>query len=392
MDFREVLISKDLNWPNGLAIDRPASRLYWNDGKLQTIESSNLKGKDRRKILNNVPHPYGLVVVGNHIYWTDWQTRSLHRADKITGDDKTIIRDRLDGLMDVRSVQSDNTAENACGNDNGGCSHLCLRNANSYSCACPTGLSKSKTNEKQCELIPETFLLIATRYSLNQVSLDTDDAWDVTLPVDEIENVIDVDFHWEKKLYFYTDIDKNVIASVSMYNLSDVKTIINKNLSSPDGLAVDWIANNIYWTNTGNRIIEVARLDGSHRKTIVGQYLNDPRSIAVFPKKGFLFWTDWGVPKIERSHLDGSNRKQLIYTQIKFPIGLCIDYDKRRLYWIDAKMNEEKIETTDLHGNNRVMLSVQSTHPFSLTVVSILLRFYLRFNEFYLCKFIFMWI
>lgn len=83
--IRKTLISKKLEWPNGLAIDRPANRLYWNDAKLSTIESSDLHGKDRKLVINNVPHPYGLVVVGNHVYWTDWQTRALHRADKSTG-------------------------------------------------------------------------------------------------------------------------------------------------------------------------------------------------------------------------------------------------------------------------------------------------------------------
>lgn len=83
--FRKTLISKKLEWPNGLAIDRPTNRLYWNDAKLSTIESSDLNGKDRKLIINNVPHPYGLVVVGSHVYWTDWQTRALHRADKNTG-------------------------------------------------------------------------------------------------------------------------------------------------------------------------------------------------------------------------------------------------------------------------------------------------------------------
>ncbi|XP_072376430.1 low-density lipoprotein receptor-related protein 4 [Diabrotica undecimpunctata] len=362
---RKTLISDNLNWPNGLAIDRPENRLYWNDGKLHTIESSSLDGKDRKKILTEVSYPYGLVVVGNHIYWTDWQTKSLHRAEKITGNDKTIIRDKLGGLMDVRSVQSDNIAENACGNNNGGCSHLCLRNPVSYTCACPTGLTK--LNENQCELIPEAFLLIATRYAFTQISLDTNDMWDVTLQVDDIENVIGVDFHWEKKLIFYTDIEKNAIGSVSMYNLSDVKTIVNKNLSSPDGIAVDWIANNIYWTNTGHKIIEVARLDGSHRKTIISKYLCDPRSIALYPKVGLMFWSDWGQPKIERAYLDGSRRTILVDTQISFPIGLTIDFGLRRVYWIDAKLNDEKIETTDLHGKNRVKFDIQSFHPFSLT-------------------------
>lgn len=212
-------------------------------------------------------------------------------------------------------------------------------------------------------------MLVATRYALSQISLDTNDAWDVTLPVEEIHNVIDVDFHWTKKLIFYTDIERNVIQSVSMYNLSDVKTIVSKNLSLPDGIAVDWIANNIYWTNTGNKVIEVARLDGSNRKTLITTYLTDPRSIAIYPKLGFLFYSDWGTPKIERSYLDGSARRSLVSADLSFPIGLVVDYYGRRLYWIDAKLNSEKIETTDLHGLNRIVLSVQASHPFSLTQV-----------------------
>lgn len=156
--------------------------------------------------------------------------------------------------MDVRSVQKGNIAGNVCGNNNGGCSHLCLRNPKSFSCACPTGLRKSKENHNHCELVPDTFLLVATRYALVQISLDTNDLWDVTLPVFDIHNVIDVDFHWKKKIIFYTDIERNVIESVSMNNLSDIRIIVSKNLSTPDGIAVDWIANNIYWTNTGNKV------------------------------------------------------------------------------------------------------------------------------------------
>jgi hypothetical protein len=55
--------------------------------------------------VTDVPHPYGLVIVGTHVYWTDWQTKALHRADKVKGTDNTIIRGKLEGLMDVRSVQ-----------------------------------------------------------------------------------------------------------------------------------------------------------------------------------------------------------------------------------------------------------------------------------------------
>lgn len=367
---RKALISDRLQWPNGLAIDRPAGRLYWNDGKLHTIESSDLNGAGRKIIITNVPHPYGLVVVGNHMYWTDWQTQALHRAEKLSGSDRAIIREKLDGLMDVRSVQSDNIAENACGRSNGGCSHLCLRNPTGYSCACPTGIRMSKNSHKQCELQPSTYLLIATRFALNRISLDTDDLWDVTLPIDGVNNVIDIDFHWTKRLIYYTDIGKHVIQSVNMHNLSDVKDIVYSNLSSPDSIAVDWIADNIYWTNSHNKAIEVARLDGTSNKIIIADNIQDPRSIVVFPRKGYLFWTDWGEPRIERSFLDGSSRVVLIDNELSFPMGLAIDYVAKRLYWIDAKLNFERIETSNLYGRNRVVLNIQATHPYSLMQVS----------------------
>nr|CAD7429648.1 unnamed protein product [Timema monikensis] len=362
---RLTLISDGLGWPNGLAIDRAAGRLYWNDGKRKTIESSDLYGRDRKVIVRNVPHPYGLVIVGSHMYWTDWQTKALHRADKASGNSSTIIRGNLEGLMDIRSVQADNVAENACGSDNGGCSHLCLRNPSGYSCACPTGTVLREDGET-CNTPPSTYLLFATRSTLARVSLDTPELWDVTLPIPDVRNAIAVDFHWAKQKIYYTDVQLDIIRSVDMHNLSNTYTLISTNLTTPDGLAVDWIADNIYWTDAARKLLEVARLDGSCRKVVIKDGLDEPRALAIFPRKGYLYWTDWGDnPKIERSLLDGSARRTVVGTDLGFPNGLALDYGARRLYWADAL--RDRIETSDLHGKNRVHLVPEATHPFGLT-------------------------
>lgn len=102
---RKKFITENIHWPNGLALDRPADRLYWNDAKLSTIESIHLDGTKRKIILTELPHPYGLVIVGSHVYWTDWDTQSIHRAEKSNGSDRTLIRKNLQGLMDIRSIQ-----------------------------------------------------------------------------------------------------------------------------------------------------------------------------------------------------------------------------------------------------------------------------------------------
>ena len=41
---------------------------------------------------SELPHPFGLTVFGDKIYWTDWETSSIHMADKKTGRNRSILR------------------------------------------------------------------------------------------------------------------------------------------------------------------------------------------------------------------------------------------------------------------------------------------------------------
>ena len=40
-------------------------------------------------------HPFGLAVIGEYIYWTDWIKRSVIRANKYTGGDVVILKNKL---------------------------------------------------------------------------------------------------------------------------------------------------------------------------------------------------------------------------------------------------------------------------------------------------------
>lgn len=165
------------------------------------------------------------------------------------------------------------------------------------------------------------------RAGIGRISLDTDDMIDVQLPIEHINTVVVLDYHMNNSLIYYADVGTDVIKTVDMANMKNTKDIITTGLSTVNGLVVDWVADNLYWSDTATKLVEVSRLDGSSRKTIIHDNLDDPRSLAIFPGRGFLFISDWGKPQhIERCYMDGSGRKPIVNTKLGFPTGLCVDF------------------------------------------------------------------
>jgi nidogen (entactin) len=143
--------------------------------------------------------------------------------------------------------------------------------------------------------------------------------------------------------------------------------VLVQNLGSPEGVAVDWISKNIYWTDSGVDKIQVSRLDGTSRKILFSDGLVNPRAIAVDPVRGVMFWTDWNreAPKIEKSNMDGTERRTLVSEGLGLPNGLAIDYDSLQVCWADA--GSHKVECVNYDGRSQRTITTAATYPFGLT-------------------------
>lgn len=64
----------------------------------------NVDGTKRRMLLEDkLPHIFGFTLLGDFIYWTDWQRRSIERVHKVKAS-RDVIIDQLPDLMGLKAV------------------------------------------------------------------------------------------------------------------------------------------------------------------------------------------------------------------------------------------------------------------------------------------------
>lgn len=49
----------------------------------------------------DIPHIFALTLFEDYVYWTDWETKSINRAHKTTGTNKTLLTSTLHRPMDL---------------------------------------------------------------------------------------------------------------------------------------------------------------------------------------------------------------------------------------------------------------------------------------------------
>lgn len=147
------------------------------------------------------------------------------------------------------------------------CSQLCTNTVGGFACSCVDGyvLRPDKTSCKA--LGPPVRLVFANRVDIRQVSLYEEEYASV---IDGLQNAIALDFHYKKSMVIWSDVTLDAIKRAN-FNGTALPDAVFSGLKSPAGVAVDWVHDNLYWTDAGVRRIDVSRLDGSWRRTLIWQ-------------------------------------------------------------------------------------------------------------------------
>ncbi|XP_059148486.1 low-density lipoprotein receptor-related protein 6-like isoform X2 [Physella acuta] len=375
---RKVLVT-EIGIVQDLTIDYQDRRLYWTRVDNHSIMSSDMNGEDIRLVVEkDIQQPIGLTQYQDFVYWTDSKKRSIESANKTTGLNRTVILSDIDMVMDIHIFHtSRQSGTNACGRNNGGCSHLCLAHPANFSnnvthyCECPTHYTLNEDG-RTC-LAPKQYLLFSTRNTTIRLVTNPDadvPSPEVVLPINGMKNIKAIDYDPVGEFIYWVE-GKQKIIKRAHDNGTMITTVVNdpENSFQPFDIAIDPYGRTLYWTCSAHNVINVTRLDvvRSPIGIVLAASTNfKPRSIVLYPEKGKMFFTNMvSQPRIEVALMDGSERVTIYKQNLVMPMSLTIDTKDEMLYWADPSL--KRIETADLNGGNRKVL-VDSPNPRGLAI------------------------
>ncbi|XP_070556145.1 low-density lipoprotein receptor-related protein 4-like isoform X2 [Ptychodera flava] len=343
---RQTILSESSNigkiqQPNGLEIDYYENRLYWTDSSLHKVMSVDLDGSFQtvREVVEEraFVFPFDISLDQKYFFIADHSTEELwiiDRANPVNRTELTFPQYKPLGITYYSGWRQPQLSS-PCSTNNGGCQHLCVGDPGGHKCLCINGFVLAADGFScvtNTHLVPGHQVLFANDDSICRLPVDfAHSRPDITEHcfVDGV-HVGAMDYLYSQDLLYFHDMYHGIIRRALLRDDPNIQDIVPK-VRSISGISVDWVANNLYWTDSEMKAIFVSKLDGSFKTVLVSENVSVPHGINVYPSKQ-LYWVDVGLNSIESISTNGEKRKLISFTSTPV-FGLTLFQD--HLYWTE---------------------------------------------------------
>lgn len=212
--------------------------------------------------------PSALAVFGDKVYYADQDDTAIHIIDKTTGSQDSILRNNIDNVLALKIYDPAlQQGTNICSVNRGNCSHLCLPvSPESRVCKCASGFQADPSDSSACKSV-DSFILYSLNWEIKGVALgeqvSSANRTEVLGPISRVQMATSIDFITALNYIYWVDSDHGSI--IRIHRDGTNRQVVAEGLDSVEGLAIDWIAGNMYWTNPKFDVIEVANINGSFK-------------------------------------------------------------------------------------------------------------------------------
>lgn len=248
------------------------------------------------------------------------------------------------------------------------CAQICENHIGSYACSCFAGFWLH-SDKKSCKSTGPTKYYIYT--SFNTI-------WQLNPHLSPLfstngSRIVGIDMNIATNMLYFTVEETDALY---VYNITDGSYSAIENIGNPTLVAIDWIADNIYFVDksveptirlchANKRIcITIMKLD---KRDVVKTLTIDPinRYIFVTVLKRFPF--KMPESRIFIANLDGTNN-QIIFKGDLHISAMACDYNREIIYYTDWESNA--IWSTDYNGKEKrkIVEHEQINHPTSINL------------------------
>ena len=251
-----------LSDPEGVAIDEAAKKIYWIDKGTDIIKRTNLDGSGTpESVVTGLSEAYGLIIdtsdasASNHkIYWVDAGGSIIKRATKDGGSVTTLFDNGTDSISSPQALALDATASTPTlyWTDDGTNK---VQKGNADGSGSVTDVITGLTTPKGIALDPEASRVYWCDEGTVKIQRGN--------MVGTNQNVED------------------------LINTNDGSSGNSGEIATPRGLAIDLVANQIYWTDVGSQKIQRAGKDIPDGESVGGR--TDITTVTTSPNTGDKF-------------------------------------------------------------------------------------------------------